>query len=203
MVEIRGLYKAFGKVPVLTRLDLEVTRGSRVALLGRSGAGKTTLLRLIAGLDLPDRGEILLQGECASRPGWARPPHQRGLGFLFQASALWPHMTVAQNILFGLGGTGDVTEVLEQTRMTHLQDRYPHELSGGEERRAALARTLAPKPSLLLLDEPLTHADPETRQELLQVILGCPATLIYVCHDQEEAHSVAPRLLQLRDGLLS
>jgi iron(III) transport system ATP-binding protein len=213
VIELRGLGKRFGERVPLDDVTLTLARGAVLAVTGRSGCGKTTLLRLIAGLELPDSGEIVLDGVVASGPGWALAPHRRGVGFMFQAPALWPHMTVTRNILFGLGRlprairARRLDEVLSLTHSDRLADRLPHQLSGGEARRVALARTLAPEPSILLLDEPLTHLDPELKAALRDVILEqvrrTGATLLYVTHDLAEFDGVDGRVLTLADGRLA
>ena len=166
MIEVRDLGKSFGNVRALNHLGFNVPDSDAVVILGPSGSGKTTLLRLVAGLEIPDHGEIFIDGELASEPGRVLSPHQRGIGFVFQAPALWPHMTVAKNILFGLNGmpkqeaSNRLDELLVQTGLTGLEQRYPSQLSSGQARRVALARTLAPKPRCLLMDEPLTNCRP-------------------------------------------
>lgn len=172
-----------------------------LVISGHSGSGKTTLLRLIAGLEVPDTGRILFNDRIASTPGWVLPPHQRQVGFLFQTPVLWPHLTVYQNISFGLGdwdrraAKQRMDEILEQTKLTALAGRHPHQLSGGEARRVSLARALAPKPACLLLDEPLTHLDPDLKAEMLTLILetarSVGASLIYVTHDATEGQLVS------------
>jgi iron(III) transport system ATP-binding protein len=182
-------------------------------LVGASGSGKTTLLRLLAGLELPDAGRIYLDGRLASEPGWALAPHRRGIGFAFQRSALWPHMTVAQNIAFGLGDAPrdrvrvSVWRLLAEMQLDGLADRYPDQLSGGQSRRVALARALAPEPRFLLLDEPLTNIEPELKKRLLTVVRGhaerTGACVVYVTHDADEAAATGGRTSILRDGRLS
>lgn len=206
-LELRQLSKAFGPVAVLSDFSLEVAAGERVVVLGPSGCGKTTLLRLIAGLDMPDTGEIWLDARPASTPVWAAPPHLRDVGMVFQTPALWPHMTVAGNLLFGLArleknaARQRATALLEALALADLAARYPHQLSGGEARRVALARALAPHPSLLLLDEPLTNLNPELKQDVLTVIQAHlerhQPTLVYVTHDHDEARHISPRVVTL------
>jgi len=211
-LEIRGLAKAYGAMKVLEGLALTVPAGGRVVVLGPSGSGKTTLLRLIAGLDLPDAGEVLLDGAVMSAPGWAAPPSARKVGMVFQAPALWPHMTAAENIRFGLGGLERsaarqrVGELLAALGMEGLAGRYPHELSGGEARRVALARALAPRPALLLLDEPLTNLNVALKAKVHAVLeahlAAHQSTLVYVTHDPAEAETTGGQVLSLaqREG---
>jgi len=196
VVEIRRLSKAYGPVRVLEEFSLEAPKAGRVAVLGPSGCGKTTLLRLIAGLDLPDGGEILLHGRSASRPDWALAPHLRNLGVVFQSPALWPHMSAAENIRFGLSqldraaADDRAAGLMRSLGLDGLGERYPHELSGGEARRVALARALAPRPELLLLDEPLTNLNAVLKQQVHDVLQAHldehRPVLIYVTHDPSE-----------------
>lgn len=210
MIQVCGLSKRFGRVSAVEQVTFSVAAQAQTALVGPSGCGKTTLLRLIAGLELPDEGTIYLDGALVSRPGWALSPYQRRVGFVFQAPALWPHLTVAQNIAFGLNGCSKIdsrrrlAEVLEQAGLQQLAKRYPAQLSGGEARRVSLARTLAPRPPYLLLDEPLTNLDQDSRDDLLQLILNAVsasgATLIYVTHDPLEAGRISACPLRMDRG---
>jgi len=218
VVVVRGVVKAFGDRRVLDEVSLDVPAGASVAILGPSGSGKTTLLRLIAGLEVPDAGEIAIGGRTVSRAGRVEvPPHQRGIGFVFQSSALWPHMTAAQNVAFGMGGRGDrsgrdgragrVASLLADVGLAGMEDRYPDQLSGGEARRVALARAIAADPALLLMDEPLTNLDADRRAQLLGLIVETVArtgaTLVYVTHEAEEAARVgggAGRVVVLEGG---
>ncbi|RLB64719.1 MAG: ABC transporter [Deltaproteobacteria bacterium] len=212
MIHIDRLTKRFGSRVVLRELCLQVPAGEHVAIRGPSGSGKTTLLRLIAGLEAPDEGRILLGGELASDPEWQRPPDRRELGFVFQRAALWPHITVAQNIRFGIMGLSpNMTRVrldrlLAELDIASLRNCHPHRLSGGEARRVALARSLAPQPRRLLLDEPLTHLDDRLRDQVLTVVLEqvrqTQATLVVVTHDAHEAEQLATQQWLLRDGAL-
>ena len=213
MIEVRELSKSFGDVRVLDHVTFNVPASDSLVILGPSGSGKTTLLRLIAGLEIPDQGEIFINGEPASEPGRVLSPYRRGIGFVFQTPALWPHMTVAKNILFGLNGmlkrdaSNRLDELLVQTGLTGLKHRYPSQLSSGQARRVALARTLAPKPRCLLMDEPLTNLDPDLKGQLLAMIkknVGQERTcLLYVTHDAEEARGISERVLVLQNGRLN
>lgn len=212
MIELRHVSKSFAGAWAAEDITFEHASARSLAILGPSGSGKTTLLRLIAGLEIPDRGQIFLAGALASRPGWVLEPHRRGIGFVFQSPALFPHMTVAQNILFGLNGTPRaearrrVEELLDQVSLTGFESRYPSQLSGGEARRAALARTLAPRPRILLMDEPLTNLDDELKQQLIPIIRNAVrdqgASLIYVTHDADEARQIADQTVRLKNGRL-
>jgi ABC-type Fe3+/spermidine/putrescine transport system ATPase subunit len=197
----------------LEGVTLEVVRGELVVVLGPSGCGKTTLLRLVAGLETPDSGEIWLGGTQVAGPNQILvPAHRRGIGFVFQDLALWPHLTVRKNLEFVLESAriprdrraAKIQEVLTLVRVEALVSRYPHELSGGEQQRVALARAIVAEPRLLLLDEPLSSLDPELRRELrlelarLKGALG--ATVVYVTHDREDASALADRVISMRQG---
>ena len=213
MIQVSGLTKRFGGALAVDQVSLAVAPGERVALVGPSGSGKTTLLRLLAGLEAPDAGEIRLRGALVSGPGRQVAPHRRGLGFVFQGAALWPHLTVAGNVAFGLyrwpraAARERVVELLAQVELADQARRYPHELSGGEARRVALARALASGPNLLLLDEPLTSLDSELKARLLRWLLESTArtgaTLVYVTHEAAEAAQVAERVLRMERGRLN
>jgi iron(III) transport system ATP-binding protein len=197
-------------VLVLRNISLQVETGSVVCLLGPSGCGKTTLLRLVAGFEEPDAGEIYLIKRLVSRPGLVVPPEQRHIGMVFQDYALFPHMTVSQNIQFGLfrwPAAWRRTRLIEMLRLVDLESmagRYPHELSGGQQQRVALARALAPAPQLLLLDEPFSNLDVHLRQQLREevqaILMQAGITTILVTHDQEEALSVADILAVIDKG---
>ncbi len=212
MIQVRNLRKTFGEVTVLDRISFEVKDAGSCVIRGPSGCGKTTLLRLIAGLDLPDEGEISLGGKIVSTPGGGIAPYRRHIGFVFQSPSLWPHLTVAEHVSFGLVGLKKreiderVKQVLADTDLEHLAGRYPAKLSGGEKRRVALARAVAPRPGYLLMDEPLTNLDPDLKERLLSLIMTIHretgACLVYVTHDEGEAQAVAAseRHLVLREG---
>lgn len=207
MITVRNVTKYFHGPPVLSGVSLEVQRGETVVIWGPSGSGKSTLLRLIAGLELPDAGEIWIDDLCVSTSQWATAPYTRGIGYMFQRSALWPHMTVTKNIAFGLNSATKehirerVNLLLKQMAIAHLAERYPEQLSGGEARRVALARALAPQPKYLLLDEPLTSLDPALREILLKVIMAqvrsTQGSLIYVTHNQDELEPLGGRKMTL------
>ncbi|HET7229190.1 MAG TPA: ATP-binding cassette domain-containing protein [Longimicrobium sp.] len=197
----------------LPHFTLEVDFGVRdeiLVLFGPSGAGKTMTLRMIAGLERPDAGEIRLNDRVLyARDGraWV-PPRARRCGFVFQDSALFPHLTVTRNVLYGARPNGDtharLAELLERFRITHLADRYPLQLSGGEVQRVALARALMADPDVLLLDEPFSSLDAETRAAAQDVVLDAHQTwripFVFVTHDRDEAARVGDRMLYLREG---
>ncbi len=208
--EYRGVYKSFGGQVVLENLDLEIGRGEVLALLGPSGSGKTTALRLMAGFETLDEGEILVEGQ----PVHDMPARRRGFGMVFQSYALFPHLTVSQNIGFGLEARGAtaaeiharVEALLRMVDLVGFEDRYPAEVSGGQQQRVALARALAPRPALLLLDEPLSNLDPDlrerTRDALGAVLAESGTTTLLVTHEQEEAFDLGDRVAVLNRGRL-
>ncbi len=206
-IGIHHVSKTLGVVQVLQGFSLEVAEAARLVVLGESGSGKTTLLRLIAGLETPDEGEILLDGQPASRSDWILPPHQRNIGMVFQSPVLWPHMTVTENICFGASKLSRQerqrrsADLLSALGLDRLSRRYPHELSGGEARRVGLARALAPHPRLLLMDEPLTNLNPELVELSLAVIRAhleaTRPTLVYVTHDAQEAAAISSQVIRL------
>jgi ABC-type Fe3+/spermidine/putrescine transport system ATPase subunit len=208
---LESINKSFGSVQVLRDIDLTVARGEVLALLGPSGSGKTTLLRLLAGFESPDAGRILLQGKDVAR----RPPERRGFGMVFQHYALFPHLTVAENVAFGLQSQKGwdkarirrrVEEMLTLVDLAGYGDRRPTEISGGQQQRVALARALAPDPRLLLLDEPLSNLDPSlrerTRRQLRETVGRVGITTVLVTHEQEEAFHLGDRVAVLHDGIL-
>ena len=211
MIALRRVSKRYGETPVLKDFDLVVHKGERLAILGPSGCGKSTLLRLIAGLEVPDGGEVWLRGVKVSEAGRLLvPPEKRGVGMLFQELALWPHMTVAQNVAFPLEMAGvpkearrqKVAELLRTVGLEGLERRYPDALSGGQRQRVALARALAPNPDILLLDEPLSSLDEPLAARLRREIVALQArlgfTTVLVTHDEAEAAEVAHRCVRLR-----
>jgi len=209
-LEIDRLSKRFGELAVLDRVSLAVEEGEVLALLGPSGSGKTTLLRLLAGFETADEGSIRAAGRAVER----LPPARRGFGMVFQHYALFPHLTVAGNVAFGLETTGlareatarRVAEMLALVDLAGFEERRIAELSGGQQQRVALARALAPNPRLLLLDEPLSNLDPElrerTRRELLEALRRVGITTLLVTHEQEEAFYLGDRVAVLWRGRL-
>lgn len=207
MIRLEGATKRFGDVTAVEAAFLCVERGEVVALLGPSGCGKTTLLRLIAGFERPDSGAIEVAGRrVADGMAWI-PPERRRIGMVFQDYALFPHLTVAENIGFGLQRrvrADRVGELLDIVALHGLGRRYPHELSGGQQQRVALARALAPAPEVILLDEPWSNVDPFLREslrgEVTEIIRPLGVTVVLVTHDREEAFSLADRIALMRDG---
>ena len=207
MVCVHGVSKRFGAVAALAGADLCVERGEVVAVLGPSGCGKTTLLRIVAGFEHPDAGEVTIGGELVASRTRSTPAERRRVGMVFQDYALFPHLSVAENVGFGVPRRDRrrrTTETLALVGLSGFERRYPHELSGGQQQRVALARALTPEPSLVLLDEPWSNIDPLLRQamrdELVAILRGAGVTAILVTHDREEAFSVADRIALMRAG---
>lgn len=213
---IKDLTKMYGKTAAVDHLNLQIPDRSFITLLGPSGCGKTTTLRMIAGLETPTSGEIIINGEIvySSKKGIDVPPEKRNVGFLFQNYALWPHMTVYENITFGLENMGwdkakcraRAEELMSMLKIKEYSDRYPAELSGGQQQRVAIARTLAPGPKSLFMDEPLSNLDAklrmEMRTELKRLHLETDSTFVYVTHDQLEAMTLSTKICLLKTGLL-
>ena len=203
MIELRGIHKTFDGRAVLSGLDITVAPGECVAIAGPSGEGKTTLLRVVAGLEFPDAGLVRLRG--CDAVAW--PPHARRWGFQFQDSSLWPQMTLAENIAFGCdGAAARVGECLDRAGLSRLGARKPAEVSGGEARRAGLARALAPRRDILLLDEPLSNLEPTLRARMAdwigEELSVTRAACLWVTHDPAEANGIAGRALTLENGRL-
>ncbi len=212
-ITLRGLAKRYGDFAAVDDLSLDVRAGELVALLGPSGCGKTTTLRLVAGFLKPEAGEIRVGDRLLSSPGAVVPPERRRMAMIFQSYALWPHMTVAQNVGYGLRFKGGVaraerarrvSKMLKVVRLDGLEARYPGELSGGQQQRVAVARALVVEPEVLLLDEPLSNLDANLREEMrfeirrLHEAFGI--TTLYVTHDQAEAMVISDRIAVLERG---
>jgi iron(III) transport system ATP-binding protein len=209
-IDIRNVNLSYGSNHVLKSINLSIMPGEFFAFLGPSGCGKTTLLRLIAGFNQADSGEVLLGGENIAR----LPPWQRDVGMVFQSYALWPHMTVARNVAFGLEERrvskadigAKVQAALSLVGLDGLADRYPSQLSGGQQQRVAVARTVVIEPKVLLLDEPLSNLDAkmrvQVRRELRELQQRLGLTTIFVTHDQEEANSICDRIAVMNDGIV-
>ncbi|MGM0604512.1 MAG: ABC transporter ATP-binding protein [Halobacteriota archaeon] len=212
VLRLRGVSKVFGTEPAVERVDLDVQRGELLTLLGPSGCGKTTTLRMIAGLEKPTTGTITLADEPVAGAGSYVPPEGRDVGIVFQDFALFPHLSVYENIAFGLNGLDDETvdervrELLDLVDMPDHADRRPDQLSGGQKQRVALARSLAPEPELLLLDEPFSNLDVrlrvEMREEVRAILKAAGVTAVSVTHDQEEALSISDRVAVMHEGTL-
>ncbi|MDO4332671.1 MAG: ABC transporter ATP-binding protein [Eubacteriales bacterium] len=215
-IVLKNVTKRFGKSVAVDHLNLEIDANSFVSLLGPSGCGKTTTLRMIAGLETPTEGEIWIGDRLvfSAQKGIDVPPNERGVGFLFQNYALWPHMTVYKNIAFGLENLKwskadikkKVDELCELLQLSDFLNRYPSELSGGQQQRVAIARTLATSPQILLMDEPLSNLDAklrlEMRTELKRLHSTTKATFVYVTHDQLEAMALSTSICLMNTAVL-
>ena len=207
-----GLGKSFGPVAAVAGVDLALRQGEFVSLLGPSGCGKTTTLRMIAGFIKPTTGSIEMNGKALSSTAHVVAPEKRGMSMIFQSYAIWPNMTVGQNVAFGLQlrklGKAEIGErvdrILDVVRMKHLKDRYPAELSGGQQQRVALARAIVIEPEVLLLDEPLSNLDASLREEMRSEIRrlhdAFQITTVYVTHDQAEAMVTSDRIVVMNHG---
>ncbi len=212
-IDVDRVSKSFGERVAINQLSLHIERSERLVLFGPSGCGKTTVLRLLAGLEVPEQGSIRIDGRLVASVGKNLvPPERRDLGMVFQDLALWPHMTVQENLMFGLNARGvpkreahvRTREMLQRVGLEHRIDAKPHQLSGGEQQRVALARALVSRPSVLLMDEPLSSLDDERKRAIASDLLGLQSqfgfTLIYVTHDRAETDLLASRVCQMRDG---
>ncbi|WP_460646035.1 ABC transporter ATP-binding protein [Leclercia adecarboxylata] len=211
-ISLKGVSYAFGANTVLNQIDLHIEPGSVVALLGPSGCGKSTLLRLLAGLTQPAQGEIHFGDRLVAKSGWALSPEARDIGMVFQDYALWPHMTVAQNVMFPLKmrhvprqeRESRVAQALYRVGLSAFADRKPAGLSGGQQQRVALARAIVAEPRVLLFDEPLSNLDSELRSalchEMASLLRQLGTTAVYVTHDRREAEILADRIVHLSAG---
>ena len=212
VIHCQGVAKTFEGSHAVRDVNISLEQGEILALVGPSGSGKTTLLRLVAGFESPDTGTISLDGRLVAGQGSWVPTEARQLGMVFQDYALFPNMTVVRNVAFGLGKLSRqarerrAREMLEMVRLNRLADRYPHQLSGGEQQRVALARSLAPRPLALLLDEPFSNLDPQLRiqlrAEVKNILQSSGVTAIYVTHDQEEALFMGDKVAVMTRGVL-
>jgi iron(III) transport system ATP-binding protein len=210
VLTLERVSKHYRRVPAVRELNLDVSDGEVLALVGPSGCGKSTALRLVAGLEQPDSGQVRIGGDLVAGYGAWRPAERRRVGIVFQDHALFPHLTVAGNVAFGLDGWASarrharVDEVLELVELGSLSARYPHELSGGEQQRVALARALAPEPTLILLDEPFSNLDrnlrAQIRTETIAILRSTGTAAVFVTHDQAEALATGDRVGVMRDG---
>jgi iron(III) transport system ATP-binding protein len=212
MIILETVSKNFGPIRAVDGVSLEIPDRARLSLLGPSGSGKTTLLRLVAGLEVPDSGTITMDGRIVSSPRCMVPPSERSIGFVFQSGALWPHMTVAENIRFAVAGLPAAEQqqriqpLMDRMGICSLAGRFPGQISGGEARRVALARALAPHPATLLFDEPLTNLDRPLREELLALILDVVresgSRMIYVTHEESEAEKINGTVVRFDRGAI-
>ena len=213
-VELRQVSKCFGEIAAVRGVDLTVADGELVALVGPSGCGKTTLLRLIAGFEQPDTGDIVIADACVSSHGVFTPPERRRVGMVFQQLALFPHLTVEQNVAYGLGRKvaaarrrERVADLLYLVGLNGYERRFPDELSGGQAQRVALARALAPEPAVVLLDEPFSSLDVSLREgvrrEVRRILKAAGATALLVTHDQDEALVMGDRVAVMLAGRIA
>ncbi|MDC0832422.1 ABC transporter [Leptolyngbya valderiana BDU 20041] len=216
ILKLEGVCKQYPQttVPAVEAIDLTLHQGQILSLLGPSGCGKTTLLRLVAGFEMLDRGQIVLDGRVVAARGRSLPPEKRNLGMVFQEFALFPHLSIADNIAFGLKKLKlkpsdidrRVREAIALVDLEGLNDRYPHQLSGGQRQRVALARALAPRPVLMLLDEPLSNLDVQVRlylrNEIRNILKATGTTAVFVTHDREEAMAISDTIGVMRQGRL-
>jgi ABC-type sugar transport system ATPase subunit len=204
-LEAVGVSKSFSSKKVLNLVDLKFDKGEIMCLMGPTGSGKTTFLRILAGLERADAGEIDISGKKVAGDGVFVPAHMRGVGVVFQGTALWPHMSVLENIEFGLkGGEQHLINVVEYCKLTDLIHRYPSTLSGGQRQLVEIARALASKPEMLLFDEPLSNLDWMLKRKLLKMISGLSSdfktSILYVTHDQIEAKYISDKVAVMYDG---
>ncbi len=207
VIAAEGIAVHFGDTPAIKNFTLNVEEGSLVALVGPSGCGKTTALRAIAGFERPDEGTISIRGKVVSGRDTMTAPEHRNVGMVFQEYALFPHISVAENVGYGVRGSDRGRRVQDVLRLVGLEehgDRFPHELSGGEQQRVALARALAPEPDVVLLDEPFSNLDAPQRErmrrELRKILKSARVTAILVTHDQAEALAIADVIAVMNDG---
>ena len=209
MFEFEQVSHTYNKVKSVHNISLTIQAGEVVTLLGPSGCGKTTLLRLAAGLETPSQGIVRMDGNVISSPQFLLPPEQRGIGLVFQSYALFPHLTVIDNVTFGLKkktseAVRKALNLLAELDLEHCADSYPHELSGGQQQRVALARALAPNPALILLDEPFSGLDSRLRErvrdQMLHVLRERGTAALMVTHDAEEAMFMSDRIMVLKNG---
>ncbi len=213
ILQLKGVSKQYRSenTPALNAVDLNIYRGELMALVGASGSGKTTMLRLIAGLEQPDSGRILLDGQLLSDGSFHQKTKKRSVGLVFQQYALFPHLSVLQNVMFGLKPSGRekkrrALQLLEQVGLDSNPRKFPHQLSGGQQQRVALARAMAAEPKVLLLDEPFSHLDTalkdQVRADIRAIIKEQGMTAIFVTHDTRDALSTADRIAILKSGRL-
>ena len=209
ILEIKDLYHSYSEHALsIENINLEIGSGDRVSILGPSGCGKSTLLRLIAGLEKPDQGEIRINDIKVSNNKNLIPPEKRNIGLVVQEKALFPHLSVFENICFGIKKNKDkdliASELLNLLKIDNLKNKYPHEISGGEQQRVALARSLAPKPNFLMLDEPFSALDEDLKETLYkdisQVFLDMSCAILLVTHDRNEAEIMTNKQIRMEEG---
>ena len=213
IIELKNITHAYGKKRVLENISLNIEPGKLTCLLGGSGSGKTTILRLIAGLEIPEKGKIYIENKLVTDDSKILiPSNKRNLGFIFQDLALWPHFTVFENIAFGLKERSTqqieqkVSEILSFFDLLAFAEKYPHQLSGGQQQLVAISRALVLEPKILLMDEPLSGLDVKLKRKILEYIKDLKknfdVTLVYVTHDHREAFAIADQIIVLNEGKL-
>ena len=210
ILSLQNITKTYpnSKFPAISDFDMILKKGKILAIVGESGSGKTTLSRLIAGLETPDKGTIVLNNIIVASNNRFIEPDKRSIGMVFQDYALFPHLTVKKNIAYGISKDKDkkkrVLELLELVKLNGLETRYPHQLSGGQQQRVALARALAPKPELLILDEPFSNLDAslksQLRQDLFEIITQTNISVLFITHDTDDAMAVSDTIAIIRNG---
>ena len=209
ILEIKNLSHSYGETnQIIQNINLEIEKSDRVAILGPSGCGKSTLLRLIAGLEKPNLGQITIDGTVVSTEKFVVPPEKRKIGLVVQEKALFPHLSVYDNVGFGIKKNIDkrtvTNDLLELLKIDSLKNKYPHEISGGEQQRVALARSLAPNPKLLMLDEPFSALDKDLKavlyEEISQVFSERGSTILLVTHDSQEAEIMTKKQMKMEKG---
>ena len=209
ILEINNLSHSYGeKNPTIQNINLDIEKSERIAILGPSGCGKSTLLRLIAGLEKPNNGQVIIEGIVVSSENEIVPPEKRNIGLVVQEKALFPHLSVYDNICFGIKKNQNkktiTSDLLQLLKIDLLKNKYPHEISGGEQQRVALARSLAPNPKLLMLDEPFSALDKDLKdilyEEISEVFTERGSTILLVTHDSNEAEVMTKKQMKMEKG---
>ena len=209
IIDISDLSHAYGnQTSVLQAINLQIQAGDIISILGPSGCGKTTLLRIIAGLEKHSQGTVKINDSLVSSPNFSLPPEQRNIGLVVQEKALFPHLTVEKNVTFGIQAFKNKTDIaleyLQLFKVDHLKNKYPHEISGGEQQRVALARSMAPNPTLLLLDEPFSALDEKLKnalhKETKKIFKEKGLTVVIVSHDKQEAQFFSDKIFTIENG---
>ena len=209
ILEIKNLSHSYGEInPTIQNINLDIKKSERIAILGPSGCGKSTLLRLIAGLEKPNKGQVVIDGMVVSSENEIVPPEKRNIGLVVQEKALFPHLSVYDNICFGIKKNQDkktiTSDLLQLLKIDLLKNKYPHEISGGEQQRVALARSLAPNPKLLMLDEPFSALDKDLKdilyEEISEVFTERGSTILLVTHDSNEAEVMTKKQMKMEKG---
>lgn len=209
ILEIKNLSHSYGETnPTIQNINLVIEKSERIAILGPSGCGKSTLLRLIAGLEKPNKGQVIIDGMVVSSENEIVPPEKRNIGLVVQEKALFPHLSVYENICFGIKKNQNkktiISDLLQLLKIDLLKNKYPHEISGGEQQRVALARSLAPNPKLLMLDEPFSALDKDLKdilyEEISEVFTERGSTILLVTHDSNEAEVMTKKQMKMEKG---